>query len=90
MLLMEVYMPVEYGHRRHDYSLEDSSTVTQYTKWFTLNNYEYVIHYAKGMFTIHAHSLVTKTTTKCRSATTLESAYHNAYCDIKKLIKGAT
>jgi hypothetical protein len=83
-------MPVEYGHKRHDYSLQDSSTVTQYTKWFTLNNYEYVIQYAAGMFTIHAHSLVTKTTTKCRSAETLEGAYHNAYCDLKKLSSTAT
>ncbi len=83
-------MPVKYGHSRTDYSLHDSSTVIQYTKWFVLNNYEYVIQYAAGMFTIHAHSLVTKTTTKCDSAETLESAYHNAYCLLKKLAKDVT
>ena len=83
-------MPVKYGHNRTDYSLQDSSTVIQYTKWFVLNNYEYVIHYSAGLFTIHAHSLVTKTTIKCDSAITLESAYHNAYCEIKKLTKDVT
>lgn len=77
-------MPVEYGHGRNEYLLQDSSTVVQYNKWFVLNNYEYVIHYSAGMFTIHAHSLTTKTTTKCDSAETLEGAYHNAYCRLKK------
>lgn len=77
-------MPVKYGHGQQNHSMQDSSTVTQYTKWFVLNNYEYVIQYAAGMFTIHAHSLATKTTTKCDSAETLEGAYHNAYRKLKK------
>jgi len=76
-------MPVKYGHGQQTHSMQDSSTVTQYTKWFVLNNYEYVIQYAAGMFTIHAHSLVTKTTTRCDSAETLENAYHNAYRKLK-------
>ena len=77
-------MPVEYGHGQKQYSEQDSSTVVQYTKWFVLHNYEYVIQYRAGMFTVHVYNIETKTTTKCDSAKTLEGAYHNAYCKLKK------
>lgn len=76
-------MPVEYGHGQKQYLDGGCSTVTQYTKWFVLNNYEYVIHFTQGRFTIHAHNLKTKTTTKCPSADNLDAAYHNAYCFLK-------
>lgn len=79
-------MPVEYGHGRMEYGNSgDSSTVTQYTKWFVLNNYEYVIHFAQGRFTIHAHNLTTNTTTKCEPGNTLEQAYLNAYTKLRVL-----
>ena len=79
-------MPVEYGHgRKEHFGESDSSTVTQYTKWFVLNNYEYVIQYAQGMFCIHAHNLKTKITTACEPANTLDEAYHNAYTKLRNL-----
>ena len=77
-------MPVEYGHGQKQHIGEtDSSTVTQYTKWFVLNDYEYIIHYARGQFAIHAHNLKTKVTTKCEAADTMETAYHNAYTKLR-------
>ncbi|NCW78530.1 MAG: hypothetical protein EBV64_11360 [Oxalobacteraceae bacterium] len=79
-------MPVEYGHGRKEYiGTTDSSTVTQYTKWFVLNNYEYVIQFSQGMFCIHAHNSVTKITTKCDPSKTLDGAYHNAYTKLRNL-----
>lgn len=78
-------MPVEYGHGQKEYISGDSSAITQYTKWFVLNNYEYVIHFSSGQFTIHAHNLATKITTKCDSSPTIEQAFHNAYCALRNL-----
>lgn len=78
-------MPVEYGRGQKQYPQGDCGTVTQYTKWFVMNDYEYVIHYSQGKFGIHAHNLTTKITTKCPPAETLETAYHNAYCHLKNL-----
>ena len=78
-------MPVEYGHGHKEYVSSDSSTVTQYTKWFVLNNYEYVIHFSNNKFTIHAHSLTTGVTTKCESGDSLEQAYQHAYSKLRAI-----
>lgn len=80
-------MPVDYGHGQKQYIQTDCSTVSQYTKWFVLNRYEYVIHFSNGEFTIHAHHLDTKVTTRCDSAPTLEMAYLNAYSKLRKYSK---
>lgn len=78
-------MPIEYGHGRKEHITGDPSLVVQYTKWFVLNNYEYVIHFAKGRFTIHAHNLSTNTMTKCEPGDTLEQAYLLAYTKLRTI-----